>query len=131
MTITLVGQTTVFGAAVLFGILFGALFDVFQCLGAFWAVRCVGQTILDCLAFLLCAVISYFYFLTFLNGALRLYSFCGMAIGVAVWRWSFGLLGRKFAQNIKKRGRALTVRLQKKLKANYLGKKAEKTTKNG
>lgn len=116
MVETLAQQMQWFAVAVLLGIGFGAFFCAESGLGRLLHVRRTGQLGLDVCGALLCAAVSFLYFLTFRDGVLSGYALLGMAGGAGIW---FGICRvcraamrkfcatRRFAQKTRKKNKKI------------------------
>ena len=129
MTITPGEQIDYFLIASALGVLFALFFDILSAVIVFTGIRKAWRNVLECLLGVLCAMVSYFYFLTFLNGELRVYSFFAMALGVLLWYGSVGRFRRKLLEKLIKKAISTSKRLQGKRKKIFFGKKAENSTK--
>jgi len=98
--IHLAQQTLQFFQSMLLGAVFGLLYDAFRITRI--AVRTPRKVVFaeDVLFFVICAILSFFFLMSTLDGKLRLFLFVGIGLGAVLYSLTLGVLVMKVSRTI-------------------------------
>lgn len=95
-------ELAAFGYAILLGMFFSAVYDLFRCVRAGFPEVHVRLLVFleDVVYMLFCSVCYFVFVMEFSNGMIRLYIFAGNAAGFLFWHYTAGALLLKFVRGL-------------------------------